>query len=105
MRYDFEDSTYWFGWAKKMRNGANLMRDPGNKEIMLRIADDYARLGYRARQLPKRGQSAALHAASNGCNPDVCLEIPNHVSQRFESRSFELTQPAIYGFINPRATE
>jgi len=53
MKYDFNDPKYWLDCAQEMRNRAGLMKDYGNREIMLRIADDYERLGYRAHQLPR----------------------------------------------------
>jgi len=54
MRYDFNDLNYWFDRAEEMRTSAALMRDLNNREIMLRIAGDYDRLGCRAHQHPNR---------------------------------------------------
>jgi len=48
MPYDFNDPKYWFDRAEEMRARADLMQDPGNKEIMLGIADDYERVAQRA---------------------------------------------------------
>jgi len=58
MSYDFNDPKYWFDCAQEMRTGAYLMKDPGNRQIMLRIADDYERLSYRAHQLRKQPRKA-----------------------------------------------
>ena len=46
--YDFRDPKYWFGRADEMRTEADRMQDVSNREIMLRIADDYEKLGRRA---------------------------------------------------------
>jgi len=46
--YDFIDPKYWFDRAEEVRIRSDLMRDPGNRETMLRIAADYERLGERA---------------------------------------------------------
>ena len=56
MSYDFENRNYWSDRAEEMRTRADMMRDRGNREIMLRIAEDYQRLAYRAHQVPNRGQ-------------------------------------------------
>ena len=48
MPYDFNNTEYWFDRAKELRTRVDLMRDPGNREVMLRIADAYERLGRRA---------------------------------------------------------
>ena len=48
MSYDFIDPKYWFDRAEEVRIRSDLMRDPGNRETMLRIAADYERLGERA---------------------------------------------------------
>ena len=48
MSYDFNNPEYWFDRAEELRTRVDLMRDRGNREIMLRIADDYERLGRRA---------------------------------------------------------
>jgi len=53
MKYDFNDPKYWLDCAEQMRTSATSMKDSGNREIMLRIADDYERLGYRAYQLSR----------------------------------------------------
>ena len=45
--YDFTDTNYWFDLAREMRTRAGIMSDANNKEMMLRIADDYDRLGRR----------------------------------------------------------
>ena len=45
--YDFTDTNYWFDRAREMRTRAGIMSDANNKEMMLRIADDYDRLGRR----------------------------------------------------------
>ena len=44
----FIDPNYWFDRAEEVRIRSDLMRDPVNREIMLRIATDYERLGQRA---------------------------------------------------------
>jgi hypothetical protein len=46
--YEFNNPKYWFDRAEELRTRVDLMRDPGNREIILRIADDYERLGRRA---------------------------------------------------------
>ena len=48
MSYDFNNPEYWFDRAEELRTRVDLMRDPGNREVMLRIADAYERLGRRA---------------------------------------------------------
>ena len=45
MAYDFSDTRYWFDRAEEMRTEARLMQDSSNREIMLRIADEFERLG------------------------------------------------------------
>jgi len=54
MPYDFSDPKYWFDRAEEMRLRAAVMKDVTNREIMLRIAADYERLGERAYQMPKK---------------------------------------------------
>ena len=54
MPYDFNNPRYWFDRAEEMRVRADAMEDTANREIMLRIADDYERLGQRAFQQPKK---------------------------------------------------
>ena len=56
MPYDFNNAEYWFNQAEEVRARSDLMRDPANKEIMLRIAADYEKLGERAKRL-REGQS------------------------------------------------
>ena len=48
MSYEFNNPEYWFDRAEELRTRVDLMRDPGNREVMLRIADEYERLGRRA---------------------------------------------------------
>jgi hypothetical protein len=45
MAYDFSDTRYWFDRAEEMRAEARLMQDSSNREIMLRIAYEFERLG------------------------------------------------------------
>ena len=45
--YDFTDTNYWFDLAREMRTRADITSDANNKDMMLRIADDYDRLGRR----------------------------------------------------------
>ena len=54
MDYDFNDPKYWFDCANEMRTRTDLMRDPGNRQVISRIVHDYERLGYRAVQLATR---------------------------------------------------
>src|SRR3974390_2179170 len=61
--YDFIDPKYWFNRAANVRTGADLMRAPGNRETMLRIAADYERLGQRAVNQAKRYAPRAVTAA------------------------------------------
>ena len=64
MSYDFIDPKYWFDRAEEVRIRSDLMRDPGNRETMLRIAADYERLGQRAVIQAKRsreGHGLSLH--------------------------------------------
>ena len=56
MPYDFSDPEYWFDRAEEMRTRAGVMKDITNREIMLRIAADYERLGQRAHQPPKKSE-------------------------------------------------
>jgi hypothetical protein len=55
MRYDFNDPNYWFDRAEEMRTRNDLMRDDGNREVILRIVHDYERLGSCALGVRKRG--------------------------------------------------
>jgi hypothetical protein len=48
MSYDFNNPEFWYDRAEELRTRVDLMRDPGNREIMLRIIDDYERLARRA---------------------------------------------------------
>ena len=57
MPYDFNNTEYWFDRAKELRTRVDLMRDRGNREIMLRIADDYERLGRRAAERREREET------------------------------------------------
>ena len=57
MSYEFNDTSYWFDRAKEIRTRADLMKDSGNRQIMLRIAIDYERLGERAIERSQRGAS------------------------------------------------
>ena len=59
MSYDFNNHEYWFDRAEEVRARSDLMQDPGNREIMLRIAADYEKLGERAKRL-REGQSENL---------------------------------------------
>jgi hypothetical protein len=61
--YDFIDPKYWFDRAEEVRIRSDLMRDPGNRETMLRIAADYERLGQRAVNQAKRYAPRAVTAA------------------------------------------
>jgi hypothetical protein len=63
MSYDFNNPRYWFDRAEEMRVRADVMTDPTNREIMLRIAADYERLGQRAfQQQPKNRNNVASAA-------------------------------------------
>ena len=62
MPYDFNNAEYWFNQAEEVRARSDLMRDPANKEIMLRIAADYERLGQRAVIQAKRYAPRAITA-------------------------------------------
>ena len=44
----FENPVHWEHRAKEMRALAGEMREPGAKETMLRLAEDYERLAGRA---------------------------------------------------------
>ena len=62
MSYDFIDANHWFDRAEEVRIRSDMMRDPGNREIMLRIAADYERLGQRAVIQAKRYAPRAITA-------------------------------------------
>ena len=44
----FENPAHWRHRAKEMRALADEMREPGAKETMLRLAEDYERFAIRA---------------------------------------------------------
>ena len=48
------DARHWRARAEKMRLVAEDMRDPGNRQTALRIADDYDRLARRAEERSSR---------------------------------------------------
>jgi hypothetical protein len=58
MYYNISDPQYWFYRAEDVRVRANAMKDPVNKEKMLRIADGYEDLGLSAQLLPRKSEDS-----------------------------------------------
>ena len=58
MSYNVSDPQYWFDRAEDVRTRANAMKNPINKEKMLRIADDFEDLGLSAQLLPKKSEDS-----------------------------------------------
>src|SRR5205823_10164734 len=80
-----DDPKHWRERAKKSRAVAELLSDPGAKETMLRIAEDYERLAANSATRHRSRSEAIRHAVTlaskRGPNPtDV------HVGSRVRMR-------------------
>jgi hypothetical protein len=58
MPYNMSDPQSWFDRAEAARARANAMKNPLNKQKMLRIADDYEDLGLSAQLLPQKSEDS-----------------------------------------------
>ena len=72
MPYDFADPMYWFDRAEEVRARSDMMCEPGNREVLLRIAADYERLGERAVKAKRLREGGQIEQ----CEPEIpeCAE-------------------------------
>ena len=75
--YEFNDPQCWFDRAEEMRPRSDLMRDPGNREIMLRIAADYERAGGACCH-PSKTNARRASTSIGGLGRAYVAMPPNH---------------------------
>lgn len=65
-----------------MRERIDLMRHPGNREVISRIIHDYERLGCRAHEIAKRGANDNAGSESLEALQRIGLEVSQHFQPR-----------------------